>query len=59
MMADVDLVIANEEDIQSVLGLAVEGTDVTAGQLNVMAQRRCGGRDHEDAGSDAGGDHLA
>ena len=37
MMADVDLVIANEEDIQSVLGLAVEGTDVTAGQLNVMA----------------------
>jgi 2-dehydro-3-deoxygluconokinase len=40
MMADVDLVIANEEDIQSVLGLSVEGTDVTAGHLNVAAYRR-------------------
>jgi len=36
-MQHVDLVIANEEDIQAVLGLSVEGTDVTAGQLNVGA----------------------
>lgn len=40
MMADVDVVIANEEDIQSVLALAVEGTDVTSGRLNVDAYRR-------------------
>lgn len=39
LMASVDLVIANEEDIQSVLGLEVEGTDVTAGHLNVEAYR--------------------
>ena len=30
----VDLVIANEEDLQSVLGVHVPGTDVTSGQLN-------------------------
>jgi 2-dehydro-3-deoxygluconokinase len=35
MMREVDLVIANEEDLQSVLGVEVEGTDVTAGQLDV------------------------
>ena len=40
LMADVDLVIANEEDIQSVLGLAVEGTDVTSGHLDVDAYQR-------------------
>src|SRR5688572_25816500 len=40
LMAQVDLVIANEEDIQSVLGLAVEGTDVTTGALNVEGYRR-------------------
>ena len=32
-----DVVIANEEDIQSVLGMHVEGTDVTSGQLNLAA----------------------
>jgi 2-dehydro-3-deoxygluconokinase len=46
LMANVDLVIANEEDIQSVLGLDVPHTDVTAGQLNLegykqVAQRLC------------------
>jgi 2-dehydro-3-deoxygluconokinase len=35
MMREVDLVIANEEDLQSVLGVEVEGTDVTAGHLDV------------------------
>lgn len=39
MMPLVDVVIANEEDIQSVLGLEVEGTDVTTGQLNLDAYR--------------------
>ena len=35
LMAFVDLVIANEEDIQSVLGLEVADTDVTSGELNI------------------------
>jgi 2-dehydro-3-deoxygluconokinase len=34
LMAYVDLVIANEEDIQSVLGLEVADTDVTSGELD-------------------------
>jgi 2-dehydro-3-deoxygluconokinase len=37
LMPLVDVVIANEEDIQSVLGLHVEGVDVTTGQLNLDA----------------------
>lgn len=39
LMKLVDLVIANEEDIQSVLGLEVPHTDVTSGQLNVEGYR--------------------
>ncbi len=39
LMAHVDLVIANEEDIQSVLGLEVPNTDVTSGELNVEGFR--------------------
>ena len=35
MMRNVDVIIANEEDLQSVLGVHVEGTDVTSGQLNL------------------------
>ena len=35
LMRDVDVVIANEEDLQSVLGVHVPGTDVTSGQLNL------------------------
>jgi 2-dehydro-3-deoxygluconokinase len=35
LMRDVDVVIANEEDLQSVLGVHVPGTDVTGGHLNV------------------------
>ena len=40
LMAHVDVVIANEEDIQSVLGLEVEGTDVTTGKLNLDAYKQ-------------------
>ena len=43
MMRDVDVVIANEEDLQSVLGVHVPGTDVTSGQLNLDGFR-AGGR---------------
>ena len=39
LMADVDLVIANEEDLQSVLGIHVKGADVTSGTLDVAAYR--------------------
>jgi 2-dehydro-3-deoxygluconokinase len=39
LMAFVDLVIANEEDIQSVLGLEVAGTDVTKGALDLEGYR--------------------
>ncbi|MBA3885972.1 MAG: sugar kinase [Acidobacteria bacterium] len=37
LMTHVDVVIANEEDIQSVLGLEVAGADVTRGDLNLDA----------------------
>jgi 2-dehydro-3-deoxygluconokinase len=39
LMALVDLVIANEEDIQSVLGLKVHGADVTRGALDPESYR--------------------
>ena len=39
LMSHVDVVIANEEDIQSVLGLDVPNTDVTAGHLNLEGYR--------------------
>ena len=35
LMSKVDVVVANEEDIQSVLGLEVPNTDVTSGHLNI------------------------
>ena len=39
LMKDVDVVIANEEDLQSVLGVAVEGADVTGGTLDIAGYR--------------------
>ena len=39
LMKNVDVVIANEEDIQAVLGLAVANTDVVGGHLDVGAYR--------------------
>src|SRR5262245_44134302 len=39
LMKSVDVVIANEEDLQSVLGVAVEGADVTGGTLDVEGYR--------------------
>ncbi|MEO5894120.1 MAG: sugar kinase [Vicinamibacterales bacterium] len=39
LMRNVDVVIANEEDLQSVLGVHVEGTDVTSGQLDLEGFR--------------------
>lgn len=40
MMSLVDVVIANEEDIQTVLGLHVPETDVTSGHLNLAGYRQ-------------------
>jgi 2-dehydro-3-deoxygluconokinase len=37
LVRNADLLIANEEDLQSVLGVEVRGADVTAGQLDVGA----------------------
>jgi 2-dehydro-3-deoxygluconokinase len=39
LMSSVDVVIANEEDLQSVLGVHMAGTDVTSGTLNIEAYR--------------------
>jgi 2-dehydro-3-deoxygluconokinase len=39
MMRNVDVVIANEEDLQCVLGIDVADADVTSGALNVGAYR--------------------
>src|SRR5260221_2148899 len=44
LIASADLVIANEEDIQSSLGLKVSGVDVTAGALNVGGYRQAAQR---------------
>jgi 2-dehydro-3-deoxygluconokinase len=50
LMRNVDVVIANEEDLQSVLGVQVPGTDVTSGQLNVGAFRQAAERVTRDLG---------
>jgi 2-dehydro-3-deoxygluconokinase len=39
LMADVDVVIANEEDLQAVLGVPVEGADVRTGSLDISGYR--------------------
>ena len=39
LMKDVDVVIANEEDLQSVLGIPVAGADVSGGALDVSGYR--------------------
>ena len=50
MMSQVDVVIANEEDIQAVLGLEVADTDVAAGHLNLEGYRRVAQRVSQDFG---------
>jgi 2-dehydro-3-deoxygluconokinase len=50
LMGSVDVVIANEEDLQSVLGIHVSGTDVTSGTLNVDAYRDAAERVTRDLG---------
>ena len=50
MMRDVDVIIANEEDLQAVLGVHVEGTDVTSGRLDVDGFRKAAERVTRDFG---------
>jgi 2-dehydro-3-deoxygluconokinase len=50
LMKDVDVVIANEEDLQSVLGIPVAGADVTAGALDVSGYRAAAERVTRDCG---------
>ncbi len=50
MMREVDVVIANEEDLQSVLGVHVPDTDVTSGQLNLDGFRQAAERVTRDFG---------
>jgi len=50
LMRHVDLVIANEEDLQSVLGVHVPGTDVTSGQLNIEGFQQAAERVTRDFG---------
>jgi 2-dehydro-3-deoxygluconokinase len=50
LMRDVDVVIANEEDLQSVLGVHVPGTDVTSGTLNIDGFRQAAERVTRDFG---------
>ena len=44
LLKHVDLVVANEEDLQSVLGIHVAGTDVAAGRLAVEGFRQAAER---------------
>ena len=44
LMSHVDVVIANEEDIQSVLGVEVPDTDVTSGRLDLDGYRQAAER---------------
>ena len=44
LVQGVDVVIANEEDLQSVLGIEVANTDVTSGALNLDAYRQAAER---------------
>lgn len=50
MMRNVDVIIANEEDLQAVLGVHVEGTDVTSGRLDVDGFRKAAERVTRDFG---------
>jgi len=44
LMKDVDVVIANEEDLQAVLGISVVGANVTGGALDVAGYREAAER---------------
>ena len=51
LASSVDVVIANEEDIQATLGIDVEGSDVTAGRLNLAGYERTARRVSSEIGA--------
>jgi 2-dehydro-3-deoxygluconokinase len=51
LMRDVDVVVANEEDLQAVLGVPVAGADVTGGSLDVAGYRAAAERVTREFGS--------
>ena len=52
LMRNVNVVVANEEDLQSVLGVEVRGADVTAGSLDRSAYRDAAMRVSRDFGAE-------
>jgi 2-dehydro-3-deoxygluconokinase len=50
LVTGADVVIANEEDLQAVLGVHVGGVDVTSGSFDVAAYREAAGRVARDFG---------
>jgi 2-dehydro-3-deoxygluconokinase len=50
LMGSVDVVIANEEDLQSVLGIDVRGANVTGGELDSRSYREAAERVHKELG---------
>ena len=50
LASSVDVLIANEEDIQATLGIDVEGSDVTTGHLNLAAYERTARRASSEIG---------
>ncbi len=50
LVAGADLLIANEEDLQSVLGIAVEGVNLTAGHVDPASYRTAAERVARDFG---------
>ena len=50
LLRDVDLVVANEEDLQSVLGIHVANTDVATGRLGIDGFRQAAERVTKDFG---------
>jgi 2-dehydro-3-deoxygluconokinase len=53
LVKDADLMIANEEDLQAVLGVQVQGVDVTSGSLDPVAYREAAVRVARDLGAKA------
>jgi 2-dehydro-3-deoxygluconokinase len=51
LMKNVDVVIANEEDLQCVLGIPVEGTNVAGGTLDISGYQRAAERVAREFGS--------
>ena len=59
LVTGADLLIANEEDLQSVLGIAVAGVNVTAARSSPTAYRTAAEQTARELRCQARGDHAA